>query len=97
MENNKKIQEEDSEIEFYGDPGIASKNEPVPKWLKFNNWFWVAFGLVWLYFFWNGSYGWLDRGYWSELQRAANTTYPFTTMEIVEKESLEKQAPESRG
>lgn len=80
-------EDEDSHIELYGDPGIASKNARVPRWLVFNNWFWVFFGLVCFYFFWNGSYGWLDRGYWNQLQRAANTTYPYTTIELIEKEA----------
>lgn len=83
-------EDEDSHAEFYGDSGVASKNEKMPRWLKYSNWFFVFFGIVWLFFFWNGSYGWLDRGYWSELQRAANTTYPFTTTEILESEQKNK-------
>ncbi len=27
--------------------------------------------------YWNGSHGFLDRGYWQQLQKAAYTTYPF--------------------
>lgn len=76
----------DHEIETYGDTGIESKDAPVPIWLKFNYVFWILWGFVWLYYFWNGSYGWLDRGYWNELQRAANTVYPFNTLELLEKE-----------
>lgn len=77
----------DHEIETYGDTGIESKDAPVPIWLKFNYVFWILWGFVWLYYFWNGSYGWLDRGYWNELQRAANTVYPFNTLELLEKET----------
>jgi hypothetical protein len=32
---------------------------------------------VTFFLFWNGSWGWFDPGYWHQLQRAANTTYPF--------------------
>lgn len=67
----------DDEVELYGDPLIASKNAPVPRWLFWSYFGWIAFGLVWFYLYWNGSYGWLDRGYWQQLQRAAATTYPF--------------------
>lgn len=68
---------EHEELEEYGDVGIASKDAPVPRWLIFNYILWPIFGIVWFYYFWNGSYGWLDRGHWSQLQRAANTTIPF--------------------
>jgi hypothetical protein len=77
--------EEQSELELYGEPGIASRDAPVPTWLKINYIFWIMWGFVWFYCFWNGSWGWLDRGYWQELQRAAGTVYPFTTEERVEK------------
>lgn len=77
----------DHEIEYYGDAGIESKDAPVPFWLKFNYVFWILWGIVWFYYFWNGSTGgWLDRGYWNELQRAANTVYPFNTTELIDKE-----------
>ena len=64
------------EVEYYGDPGIASKDATVPKWLK---WVYATlpfWGILTLYLYWNGSHGWLDRGYWKQLQEAANTTYP---------------------
>lgn len=67
--------DEHEDLDRYAE-GITSAHAPVPKWLIWNYIFWPIFGLFWLYFFWNGSYGWLDRGYWSELQRAANTTFP---------------------
>ena len=68
---------QDNEIEFYGDEFIASKNEPVPRWLIANYIIWPIVGLCCLYLYWNGSHGWLDRGYWQQLQRAANTVVPF--------------------
>jgi hypothetical protein len=67
----------ENELEEYGDPFIASYEGGVPAWLK---WVYILaplWGIVWLYFFWNGSCCWLDRGYWQQLQRAANTTFPF--------------------
>jgi hypothetical protein len=44
-------------IDYYGDEGIVSKNAPIPLWLKFNYVFWIVWGLIWFYFFWNGSTG----------------------------------------
>lgn len=34
-------------------------------------------GLIAFYLNWNGTQGWLDRGYWQKLQKAADTTYPY--------------------
>jgi hypothetical protein len=64
------------EVDDYGDPRIASGHGKIPWWL------WVTYavlpiwGFIALAMYWNGSWGWLDRGYWQQLQRAANTTYP---------------------
>jgi len=91
MDKNSPLSEEDSDLELYGDPGIASRNAPTPKWLICVNLSVFILGIAWMYFFWNGSHGWLDRGYWNQLQRAANTTYPYTTREIVERENSEKK------
>jgi len=87
-----------SEIEDYGDPGIFSADAPVPRWLKISYITLPIWGIITFFVFWNGSWGWLDRGYWGQLQRAANTAYPFNTTEIVEKEALRKslQQEESR-
>lgn len=91
MESKNESQKDyDSYAELYGDPGIASKNARIPRWLVFVNWFCVFIGLCVLYLYWNGSHGWLDRGYWGELQKAANTQYPYTTIEIIDKETSEK-------
>lgn len=91
-DSNIDSKDDDSDLELYGDPGIASRNAPTPKWLVFSNWFFVFVGFAVFSLYWNGSFGWLDRGYWSQLQRAANTTYPYTTMQIVEKEANQKQS-----
>lgn len=64
------------EVEFYGDPGIYSADAPVPGWLKWTYVVMPIIGFIWFYFFWNGSYGWLDRGHWKQLEEAAKTTFP---------------------
>ena len=74
---------EDGELELYGDPGIATYDAKVPKFLIFNYIFWPIWGIITLYFFWNGSIGWFDRGYWHELQIAANTTFPIENQNML--------------
>lgn len=77
---------EENHIEDYGDPYIASYEGKVPTWLK---WVYVIapiWGIIWFYLYWNGVQGWLDRGYWQQLQRAANTTYPFVDQDDPGKE-----------
>jgi hypothetical protein len=64
------------ELETYGDEGIASKDAPVPTWLKLTYIILPLWGILAFWIYWNGSSGWLDRGYWQQLQRAANTTMP---------------------
>ena len=64
-----------NDVEYYGDEGIASKDAQVPRWLI---WVYVTlpfWGILTFYLYWNGSQGWLDRGYWQQLQQAANTTF----------------------
>jgi len=76
--NEKELQErpELEEIVSYGDPQIRSGDAKISGWLKFVFFILPIWGILWFYLYWNGSYGWLDRGYWQELQRAANTTFP---------------------
>lgn len=69
------------EIEEYGEPQIASKDAPVPRWLKLTYIILPIWGICSLYYFFNGSHGWLDRGHWNQLQKAALTTYPEETIE----------------
>jgi len=64
------------EIELYGDPGIASFDARVPKFLMILYIVMPIWGFFTFYYFWNGSLGWFDRGYWHQLQIAANTTFP---------------------
>ena len=77
MENDK------DEIENYGDDGIQSYEGKVPRWLKVTYFILPLWGIIWFYYFWNGSYGWLDRGYWSELQQAAHTTFPIVNQDTI--------------
>jgi hypothetical protein len=79
------------ELEEYGDKHIASYDAPVPKWLIF---FYVGlpiWGIFAFYLYWNGSQGWLDRGYWQQLQRAANTTFPYINMDVPQAEILKEK------
>lgn len=69
-------QKNPEEPEYYGDPGITSNDAPVPKWLIWTYITLPFWGLLTFYLYWNGSHGFLDRGYWQQLQRASNTTYP---------------------
>lgn len=64
------------EITSYGDTNIRSGDAPISKWLKAVYYTLPVWGILWFWLFWNGSYGWLDQGYWQQLQRAANTTFP---------------------
>lgn len=72
---------EENEIEYFNDPDVASRDAPVPLFLKLTYILLPIWGLITFYVFWNGSVGWLDRGYWHELQIAANTTYPIENQE----------------
>ena len=65
----------EDELEAYPD-GIYSKDAKVAGWLKATYIILPIWGVISFFIFWNGSHGWLNRGYWDELQRAANTTYP---------------------
>lgn len=71
------------EIELYGDPGIASFDAKVPKFLLWTYLLLPIWGVVSFYFFWNGSIGWFDRGAWRQLQIAANTTFPIENQNMV--------------
>lgn len=76
----------EGEIELYGDPEIASFDAKVPNFLKLTYLFWPIWGVVTFYYFWNGSTGWSDRGYWRELQIAANTTFPIENQNVMKQD-----------
>lgn len=69
----------EEELDVYGDTGIESKNAEIPGYLKFLYITLPILGIISLYLYWDGSHGWLDRGYWHELQKAANTLYDKVT------------------
>lgn len=81
------------EIELYGDPGIASFDAKVPTFLILTYMVLPLWGIVAFVYFWNGSLGWFDRGYWHELQIAANTTFPIENQNM----KVDLQDKESRS
>lgn len=83
------MSEHKEDVEMFAE-GIMSRDAPVPRWLIVNYIIWPIIGLVCFFLYWNGSWGWLDRGYWSELQRAADTVYPYSTLKLEEKKAKGK-------
>ncbi|NGX58394.1 MAG: hypothetical protein K940chlam3_01301 [Chlamydiae bacterium] len=57
-------------------PPYIEVDKGAPLWLNLVYIFVPIWGIVVFFLYWNGSYGWLDRGYWEQLQKAANTTFP---------------------
>lgn len=70
------------EVIHYSDGEIEEfKATPVPKFLKWVYLILPIWGIVWFWLYWDGSAGWLDKGHWFQLEKAANTTYPFESKE----------------
>jgi hypothetical protein len=67
----------DDEVELYGDPKIASMDANISIWLKIFYVIVFSWGVIGTILYWNGAEGWIDRGYWFQLEKAANTTYPW--------------------
>lgn len=86
IENNS--DETNEPIEEYGDPGIRSGDAKVSKWLLATYIILPIWGIISFFIFWNGSVGWFDRGYWQQLQRAANTTFPQENFNDVQNEEV---------
>lgn len=66
-----------------GDDGETlprSNDAPVPGWLFWTYVLLPFWGILWFSLFWNGSFGWLDRGAWAQLQEVANTTFPLANL-----------------
>lgn len=74
---NESHEPHDKDLDIYADGSITSADAKVPHWLKWVFVIMPIWGVLWFYIFWNGSNGWFDRGYWNELQKAANTTTPY--------------------
>lgn len=70
---------EEDDVEFYYDSGEMppSKHTKVPRWLIWVYIILPIWGIFTMAYYFKGSHGYLDRGYWQELQHAANTTQPF--------------------
>ncbi len=66
----------EEEIVVFGDNEVTefAHSEPVPLYLKITYVVVVVWGVVWLWQNFDGSGGWIDRGSWHQLQKAANTT-----------------------
>ena len=96
-EEQKNLRSDLGELEHYGDPRIASyEGSKIPKFLLLTYLTLPIWGLITLVYFWNGSVGWFDRGYWHELQIAANTVNPNQNIyTILENETLEKHEEET--
>lgn len=74
-------------VEFYGDPGISSfEGKKIPLFLLLTYMLLPIWGIITWYYFWNGSIGLMDPGYWKELQVAANTTFPIENQNMMYEE-----------
>lgn len=94
MEETKKS-DDTEELDLYADGSITSSHGKIPLWLWCFYLLMPLWGIVWLYIYWNGSHGWLDNGYWQQLQRAANTTEPYINVNLIEQPK--EPAPTSEG
>ncbi len=75
-----------------------SEDKKIPKFLHITYLFLFIWGIWGFIAYWNGSHGWLDRGYWQALQKAAHTTYPFEKPELyLESPSSAELEPEEGG
>lgn len=88
-QNEEHHDNEEHELEIYAEPEIASGHAKVPKFLLFTYIVLPVWGLISMYYYWNGSAGWLDRGYWKQLQIAANTTFPIENQNMPQ--TIEKE------
>ena len=71
-----KVEEQEPETVTFADGAIHELKEspPTPFYLKLSYILCISWGIVWMWMFWSGSWGWLDRGSWQGLEKAANTT-----------------------
>lgn len=91
------MSENHNEIELYGDPGIASYDAKVPKFLIFMYMTLPVWGIITFAVLWNGSTGsWMDPGYWRELQIASNTTFPTRNIDTPHESNQELQELEKK-
>lgn len=84
MNQNEELQQplhEEEEVEIYGDDYLVSNDARVPRSLIILYLVLAIWGFFALFYYINGTRGWLDRGYWNQLQKAALTTFPYGTIE----------------
>jgi hypothetical protein len=74
-------------LEEYADGSIKTDDKPVPWELILLYSVLPFWGILWFWLYWNGSWGWLDGGSWEELQKAANTTFPYVNATELVKEN----------
>ena len=65
----------EEDMELYAGGDLASNDVKVANWLKWTYVILPIWGIIWFCLYWNGSHGWLDRGYWFQLEEAAGTTF----------------------
>ena len=96
MENEMAEQNDEEMIPAFTDRSDyevpESKESPVPGWLKWTYIILPIWGVITYYYYFNGSHGWLDRGYWKQLQIAANTTFPFKDQDLPQKNNAVSSA-----
>jgi hypothetical protein len=71
------VNNEDPNDEFDSYSGgeiIEYKSSKTPLFLKITYSLLPIWGLITFYLFWDGTFGWLDRGAWQGLQQLSNTT-----------------------
>lgn len=61
-------------LDNYGDNEVQEYHDtPIPKFLLAVYMILPIWGVMWWALYWNGSQGFLDRGYWSDLEEVAGT------------------------
>ena len=84
-------EEEGAVLDEYADHEIMEyANTKIPSFLKWVYLICPIWGIFWMYTFWDGSAGWLDRGYWYELEESANTIPKFNFTIEDSEENLDK-------
>lgn len=83
--------EQEQKLDVYADNEITELvDTKVPTFLKFVYVLLPIWGIIWWVYYWDGSGGFLDRGYWRELQTQARTTRVMKDKDIQPKSALEK-------
>ena len=62
------------ELDVYAGGEINEiKDTPIPWYIKWLSLILPLWGVIWFFYFNDGSTGWVDRGAWDDLQKAAQT------------------------